>query len=117
MTNVFYLPKDFMLDLNGFYMSPTIEGNAKMRMDPQVNASVHKEFFNRCLSVKLSVNNIFDTGMIRLKTKEEDFHRNIRVQYKYREIGLTVRYNFKAGKNVQVKNVQTGASEEKERMQ
>lgn len=36
--------------------------------------------------------------------------------FSYREFGIALTYNFQTGKKVQVKNVETGASEEKARL-
>ena len=117
VTNMFTLPNNLMLDITGFYRSPVIEGNSKMTMDPQVGVALRKEFFNRRLSMKLYADNIFDTGIVRMETIEKNFNREMRVRYSYRQFGLSFRYNFRAGKSIQVKNVESGAADEKARLQ
>jgi outer membrane receptor protein involved in Fe transport len=117
MSNTFTLPNNFMLDLNGFYRSPTIDGNLKYTMDPQVNTALRKDFFNKRLSMRLYVDNLFNMGKARVETNEKDFNKDLHSQYGFRQFGLSFRYNFSAGKSVQVKNVQTGAAEERARLQ
>ena len=117
IANMFTMPNNFMFDLIGIYRSPSIEGNAKITTNPMVNASLRKDFFNRRLSMRIYVDNILDNGIIRLETDEKDFYRNMRVRFGYRQFGLSLRYNFQAGKSVQVRNVETGAAEEKARLQ
>ena len=89
----------------------------KTKLDPRINASLRKEFFNRKLTAKLFVNNLFNMTEVEIKTREKDFQRTMRVNYGFRELGLSVSYNFKMGKTVKVKDVQTGAKEEKMRLQ
>lgn len=110
------LPKDVLLDLNGYYMTPFISGNTKTEIDPIFSFSARKQFFDNNLSVKLFVNNIFDTGMAKVTSDEKDFRRDLRSQYYFRQFGVALTYNFKMGKSVQVKNVETGAAEEKARL-
>ena len=117
MAFLFTLPKEFQLDINGFYSSPFIDGNVKTKLDPRINASLRKEFFNRKLTAKLFVNNLFNMTEVEIKTREKDFQRTMRVNYGFRELGLSVSYNFKMGKTVKVKDVQTGVNEEKLRLQ
>lgn len=117
MAFLFSLPKDFQLDVNGFYSSPFIDGNVKTKIDPRINASLRKEFFNRKLTAKLFVNNLFNMTGVEVKTREKDFQRTMNVNYGFREFGLSLSYNFKMGKNVKVKNVQIGAQEDRSRLQ
>jgi len=118
MSSTFTLPNNYLFDLNGNYLSPVINGNTKITRDPfEVGVALRKEFLNRRLSMRMYVDNIFDSGIIRLETNEKDFNRNMRVRYSYRQFGLSLRYNFQAGKSIQVKNVETGAAEEKARLQ
>ena len=117
MNNMFSLPKDFLLDLSGFYQSPSFDGSVKMTLDPQVNVTLRKLFFNNRLSAGLIVNNLLDMGKAKAESTEKDFRKNLNVRYGYRTFGFTLNYSFQAGKSVQVKNVQTGAAEEKARLQ
>lgn len=114
--NMFYLPKDLYIDLNGFYMSPFYQGNMKTRTEPQINISFRKLLLEKRLSLNVYLNNIFDTGTVKLRTKEEDLDRYVFSRYSFREFGVSVRYSFQIGKNIQVKNVESGSAEEKERL-
>ena len=86
-------------------------------MDPRMNASLRKEFFNRKLTAKLYVNNLLNMNEVEIKTQEKDFFRTMSVKYDFREFGLSLSYNFQMGKSVKVKDVQSGTNEEKMRFQ
>lgn len=116
MAFMFSLPKDVLLDLNGSYMSPFIDGTVKTEIDPDVNLSLRKQFFANKLSVKLFVNNVFDMGTAKVTSEEKEFRRDLRSHYSFRQFGVALTYNFRMGKSIQVKNVETGAAEEKARL-
>lgn len=116
MSWMFNLPKGIMLDLSGFYMSPFIDGSIKTEIDPEINLSLRKQFMDRKFSAKLFVNNLFDMGTAKVTSDEKNFQRTLYSQYSFRQIGFSLSYNFQIGKSIQVKNVETGAAEEKARL-
>ena len=117
MTVTFLLPKHYILDIDGYYMSPWLQGNATMSQNPMMDASLRKQFFNKKLTASIFANNLFDSAAIRLKVREKDFQRNSWNKVQYRTFGISLNYSFQSGKSVQVKNVQSGAAEEKARLQ
>jgi hypothetical protein len=117
MSNTFIFPKGIMFDINGYYRSPVYDGSRKSTTDPNVNTSLRKQFFDGIIFVSLHCNNIFNAGTMKFETVETDFRKNMNVIYSYRELGLSLRYNFKAGSNVKNKKVYSGATEEKRRLQ
>ena len=117
MSNTFTLPNQFLLDLNGYYQSPFLEGSVKTTIDPNVNISLRKQFFEGKISTSIHVNNVFDIGTAKVEAVEKDFNKNLSARYSYREFGFSLRYNFQAGKNVNAKAVYTGANEEKVRLE
>jgi hypothetical protein len=117
IAQTFYLPNDYFLDISAYYATPFIDGNMKTKTDPQVSASLRKQFFNKRLTATFSVNNIPNIGTARISVDEKDFRRYINSRYGFMEFGASLRYNFKAGKNVRVKKTETGAAEEKLRLE
>jgi len=118
MNNTFTLPKDFRLDISGFYQSPLLEGNIKMKLEnPEVNLTLRKQFLKNRLTASLFVNNIFDIGNDIIEVNEADFKQVLYDKDRFRTIGLSLSYNFQSGKKIQEKKVETGAAEEKARMQ
>jgi hypothetical protein len=117
MVHSFLLPGSCSLDLDGFYRSPFLDGNVKTEFDPQIKLSLRRQFFSERLAASLFVSNLFDSGMIGLYADEADFRRNIRARYSFREFGLSLRYSFSAGKSGKTRKVETGAADEKARLQ
>jgi hypothetical protein len=116
MSNTFYLPKEFMIDFNGYYSSPFLWGNMKTTTSPQVNISLRKQFSNKRLTANLYVNNLFNWVTFKLTVDEKDFYRVMNDRTNFRVIGLSLSYSFQSGKKVSDKKVETGAAEEKARM-
>ena len=118
MNNTFSLPKDFKLDISGFYQSPVINGNIKTTQSPQLNATLRKQFLKNRLTVTLFVNNIFDWNRVLMEVNTADFTQVMhdKVTYAFRTIGASLSYYFNGGKNVKYKQVETGAAEEKARL-
>ena len=116
MNNIFTLPKNYMLEIGGFYRSPFLDGSVKMTVDPQVGISLRKQFFNKKLSAGLYVNNIFDGGTAKVEDVEKDFSQTLHTRFAYRQFGISLNYSFQAGKSVKAKKIETGAAEEKARM-
>jgi hypothetical protein len=117
MSNTFYLPKEYMLDLSGYYSSPFLMGNMKVTLEPQVSISLRKQFINKRLTASLFVNNLFNLTKQHITYDEPDFYREMIDHTGFRVIGLSLRYNFQSGKKVSDKKVETGAAEEKARLQ
>ncbi|MDR1623886.1 MAG: TonB-dependent receptor [Tannerellaceae bacterium] len=114
--NTFILPKKVYFQLEGYYVSPSISGNIKMLSVYKVNSSLRKSFVDNKITVSIFANDIFNSGRVRFKIKEEDFSRYTKSQWGHREFGLSIRYNFKTGKSIKVKNIESGADEERSRL-
>lgn len=117
MAHSFFLPRGYSLDVNGLYISPFLEGNVKTHIGSQVNAAARKQFFGERLTGSVFVNNIFDSGVAKLYVDEKEFHRYVHSRYSFREFGLSLSYSFSAGKTIGVKKIETGAADEKARLQ
>jgi hypothetical protein len=117
MAHSFLFPRGYSLDVNGLYLSPFLEGNVKTQIGYQVNAAVRRQFFKDRITASFLVNNIFNSAVARLYVDEADFHRYVRSRYGFREFGLSLRYSFSTGKATGVKKIETGAADEKARLQ
>jgi len=61
-TQHFNLPKDFSIELTGFYMSPSYFGTAKLKPLYQVDAGLQKKFSNKKDNLRFTANDMFNTG-------------------------------------------------------
>ena len=117
INNTFSLPKEIKLDVSGFYQSPVIDGNMKFKMDPRINITLRKQFLKNRWTATLFVNNVFNRDMGIIEVTDTDFSQTMHDRQGFRTIGASLSYNFQSGKQVSDKKVETGAVEEKARLQ
>ncbi|MBQ4406426.1 MAG: TonB-dependent receptor [Bacteroidales bacterium] len=112
--NNFSLPKDFVISLDCDYMGKGDYENVKMKPTFEMDFSVQKTFFDNALSIKLSVDDIFNTLAQKLTFYNEDISIYQKDLSETRFVSLTIKYRFNPAKS---KYKGTGAgNEEKERM-
>jgi hypothetical protein len=73
--NAFILPEKVSFQLEGYYVSPSILGNIKMLSVYKVNSSLRKSFVDNKITVSIFANDIFNSGRVRYKIKEQGFSR------------------------------------------
>ena len=61
-TQHFNLPKDFSIELTGFYISSSYFGTAKLKPLYQVDAGLQKKFRNKKDNLRFTANDMFNTG-------------------------------------------------------
>jgi hypothetical protein len=120
MNNIFTLPKSWSTELNYMYVSGAIQGNMRISAMNILSASVKKGFFNNKLTASLFVDNVIDNGGYTIKittTEPGRFTKHLRSHNPgtIRSYGLSLRWNFKAGKDVKVQKVTIGNEEERQR--
>jgi hypothetical protein len=79
-SHTFKLPKNFALELSGFYISPTINGYFNWLARGFVNLGIQKEFNNNGV-LRFACNDIFETTQYRWDSKNEtnfEFTGNIK---------------------------------------
>ena len=110
-SNNLRLPKGFLLDVTGSFVSKGHSENVcmnKPRVD--MSASLHKSFFNESLIVQLNANNILESK------QNVTIYSGIRslqqTQVLHRQISLTLRYKFNTA---QSKYKGTGAGQSQKR--
>ncbi|MCD8186639.1 MAG: outer membrane beta-barrel family protein [Rikenellaceae bacterium] len=119
MNNSFVLPEKWFLEANFMYYSDGVMSIWKMKSYNMLDLLVKKVFFNNRLIATVSVNNILDSGkaIIKASTNQEEFYKRFgqRTGNMMRTYRFSLLYNFKVGKDIKVKKVQTGNSEERDR--
>ena len=61
-TQRFMLPKDFSIELTGYYLSPSYFGTLKLKPIYQLDAGLQKKFNNKKDILRLTANDMFNTG-------------------------------------------------------
>ncbi len=113
MSNTFTLTKNLYYMLEGRYNSPIIQGNIKALNSYDVSTSIRYSFLKNKLSATISLNDIFNSsGKQRLILFGSGFRTDGVGQWNFRRLGLSLRYNFKSGKEFRAKQVETGEGQE-----
>jgi hypothetical protein len=115
-SNTFKLPKNFTIELSGFYISPTINGYFNWLARGFVNLGIQKEFKNDGV-LRFSCNDIFETSQMRWDSQAENdfsFYGNIKFDKRI----FTMTYSQKFG-NTKIKGTRkraNGSEEERRRV-
>ncbi len=103
-------------------MSGVTQGNMEqIGMIDYLNASIRKSFFDNRLTASFFVNNILDDGGSIMTARINEpgrFTKQLQLRNSFnptRTYGLSLRWSFKAGKEVRVAKVTAGNAEERER--
>ena len=111
---IFSLPKKWTIELNGNCFGNALQGNWWLR-DPVVslNGSLKKSFLDGKLSLVLNVNNIVSTKFNVIIDDADFGKRAVSMNsWNSRRYGITLRYNFKAGKEFNAAHVVKGNAED-----
>ncbi len=118
MSNTFTLTKNLYYILEGRYCSPVIQSNIKALSTYDVSTSVRYSFLKNKLSVTLYLNDIFNSSSKqRLIVFGSGFRTDGVGQWDFRRLGLSLRYNFKSGKEFRAKQVESGEAQESQSQQ
>ena len=118
MDNTFTIHKEkkWYIDLGGNYQSPIAVGNIRMGHYYTINGGLKHTFAKDRMTMSIYVNDIFNSGTVRITGTDPSVTNVSNMQGSFRRLGISLRYNFKAGKKIKVKNVQSGAGDEQSRL-
>jgi len=111
----FTLPQGWRPEITGTYISGIAQGNMNVGQIYSLNMGCNKTFFNGKLAMTVRFNNILYPKM-HIKAEEESYTKEIINNIDSKTFYVSLRYNFKSVKRVQVKKAQTGLEEEKSRL-
>ncbi len=115
VNTIFSLPKKWVIELNGHCLGNALQGNMLLyRPEAGMDGSLKKSFLDGRLSLVLNVRNIVSTGTY-IKIEESDYSKHAYSRSTYdsaRRYGITLRYNFKAGKDFSAAHVVKGNAED-----
>lgn len=114
--NSFTIRREWSLDFGAIYMSPFLYGNMRVSSSFTVGLGLRRSFLNKKLTALVSVDNLINGLGKHFAADGSGLVRRITIDQEWRTIRLSVRYNFKAGKSIRVRSVESGAGEEKSRM-
>jgi len=113
MSNTFTLPKDWSLELSGQYQSTQLWGNFIILEQHQINLGIQKRLMNNKATLKLSVDDLFNTNHGTAIVKYGDINMTAINHWDSRRLNLSFSYRF--GKdNFKTRANRTTASSEEE---
>jgi len=118
MTQVFTLPKNFSMELSGFYQSPNLNGIVHFKSSGSLDFGVRKKLGTKD-ALNFSVSNMLNSSDFRGYTDipEQNLIGNIHLRFSWRTFRLTYTRSFGKAKLKGNRNRTTGAEDEKGRVQ
>ena len=111
--NTFSLPKDFAIELTGFYQSKSLMGIWELLPMGSVNVGIQKKLKNDMGTLRLAGNNIFNTSNLRVSALTH--HSGLNMDFDTRSISLTYTIGFGNHKLRKV-NIKSGSEAEQRRI-
>jgi hypothetical protein len=115
MTNCFSLPKDFEVELSANYQSKMLWGNFYIYEQYRVDLGVQKSVLNKKGTLKLAVNDIFNTFNAGGYTKYANVDLAIKNYWDSRHLNISFTYRFGKNDFKTRANRTTASSEEQSR--
>ncbi len=88
------LPKDFSVQIMGFYRSPFTLTQGTMDEMYSIDAGAKKTFFNKKASVGIRISDLFDTRKFSVEIEDPSFYQTFERKWSSRTFFLTFSYNF-----------------------
>jgi len=117
-SHTFKLPKDFSMEISGFFNSPTIAGIRKVKAFGAANVGVRKEFRNNGGKLNLSFTDIFRSNKWVWETNLPEQHLSeiFNGDFDIKGIKLSYTNNFGSQKVKGARKRETGSAEEQKRL-
>ena len=107
--NSFKIVKGFTSELNAFYNSPSVYGIIVEKSYWAVSAAFQKSVLNDQASIKLAINDIFQTNNFRNDTRYQNINMYSRILIDSRRAILSFSYRF--GKQFESRERKTGSED------
>ena len=109
----FTLPKDFYIDMDGYYTTSTLLGNIVMGATGDVNVNFKKRMLEKRLTIALGFNNLI-APKLRSVIEEEDFSSTTirHTSELRRNVSFALSYRFNSGKKFKAKAIESGSQED-----
>ncbi|WP_266205515.1 outer membrane beta-barrel family protein [Pontibacter kalidii] len=112
----FNLPKDYKLQLSGYYMSPSVQGLFHTKANYQIDLGAQKTLLNGKASLSLKLRDVFNSSRSRATLAYNNVDMYWQNQWESRRLNLTFNYKFGNNKVKAARNRRTGTGEEEGRL-
>ena len=113
----FSLPKNFFIDVDGFYMHGAQAGNTRIGDNGNMNIALKKRMLDNKLTLTLGASNLL-SPVQRIYIEEESFSRVMEASQPWGRLAIKfqVSYNFNTGKQFRARSVESGSTEDRGRI-
>lgn len=117
ISNTITLPKEFALEVSGFYNSRSVWGVLQFRPQGSLNVGVQKKVSDGRGTLRLSANDIFYTNFWRIDSDipSANINSSMRLDWHSQQVSLTFSWNFGNNK-LKTVNVDSGSEDEQNRV-
>jgi hypothetical protein len=115
VTSTFSLPKDWAIELSGWYSSPSIYGVLDMRERGAMDVGIQKLMFSKKATLKLSVSDILNSMTNRYASVYRNMDVTGRETYDSRRVRLNLTWRFGSDEVKPARQRSSGMEEEAER--
>lgn len=113
----FTLPKNFFVELSGYFMHGLVSGNVHMDAMGDMSLNIKKRLFDNKLTLSAGIGNILNSNNS-ASVREAEFRRDMKIvnAWSRRRFSFSVTYNFNAGKQFKARAVESGSAEDRNRL-
>jgi outer membrane receptor for ferrienterochelin and colicin len=117
ITHMIDIPREFSLEVSGYYQSKRSAGLLRFKPQGALNIGIQKRIASDRGTIRLSVDDLFYTDLMRYSTNVPSANLDSRGEYDYgsRNIKLSFTWNF-GNSQIQSVEVKTGSQEEQSRV-
>ncbi|WP_153042666.1 TonB-dependent receptor [Rufibacter ruber] len=112
----FVLPKNFSVQIAGYYSSPSVSGLFQNKANYQLNLGGKKTFLDGRATVSLKLNDIFNTSRFRAHLHYDNVNMYWQNEWESRRLNLSFDYKFGNSKIKTARNRRTGTGDEENRV-
>ncbi|MCB2407703.1 outer membrane beta-barrel family protein [Hymenobacter lucidus] len=105
------LPSKVRLEIEARYLGPTASGLYQIKPMHWVGLALKRSFLQEKLDVSMNVNDLFKGYRYRFSTNINGNVNEFNQYFRFRSVGLTLRYNFSKGGKVETKRRNTNLEE------
>ena len=113
----FTLPKNFFIELDGYFMHGAQAGNTRIGDTGNIDIVLKKRMFDNKLTLSLGAQNLIPVKQ-RIYIEEASFERVMAIDQPWQRIAakFTISYNFNSGKQFRARSVESGSAEDRSRI-
>ncbi|WP_168208791.1 outer membrane beta-barrel protein [Chitinophaga sp. XS-30] len=111
-TNTFTLPRDYKLEVSGWYDAPNVYGIWKSKAMWSANIGIQKTVLKKKGTLKVNVNDIFASARFQGVAEYNDIYLSVNNRWQNRTVNVSLSYRFGNTKVEAARERKTGSEEE-----